>query len=91
MSILARSCFFAIFTVSIEWCYGDYNIYINNFAMVSDSLKVLTTSAVAVGASEVAPSVLDTVTSDPSQLSQIVTQVLILALAIFKLFKKKQS
>lgn len=59
--------------------------------MMTNTLKVLATSAVAVSASEVAPSVLDTVTADPGQLSQIVTQVLILFITIFKLFKKSKT
>lgn len=59
--------------------------------MIAGSLKVLTTSAVAVGASEIAPSALDIITTDPGQVSQVVTQVLILFFTIFKLFKKKKA
>lgn len=66
-------------------------VVLTKIIMMTNTLKVLTTSAVAVGASEVAPTVLDTVTADPGQLSQIVTQVLILFVTIFKLFKKKQT
>ena len=57
--------------------------------MSHSNISTLLTSAVAVGASEAAPAVLDTITSDPSQLSQIVTQVLILVFTIIRLFKKK--
>ena len=57
--------------------------------MSHSNLSTLLTSAVAVGASEAAPTVLDSVTADPSQLSQIVMQVLILVLTVIRLFKKK--
>lgn len=59
--------------------------------MYHQNLSTLMTSAIAVGASEAAPSILDTVATDPSHISQIVTQVLILLVTIFKLFKKKQT
>lgn len=59
--------------------------------MSHQNLSTLLTSALAVGASEAAPSILDKVATDPSDISQVITQVLILFITVFKLFKKPKS
>lgn len=58
---------------------------------MSENLHILKLGTTGAILSEVAPSAIDIITRDPSQLSQIVTQLVILVVTIFKLFKKTKQ
>lgn len=59
--------------------------------MKIQTVQMLTTSTLGASTSLVAPTIVEAITSNPTQLSQVITQLVIAIVTIVQLFKNKRN
>lgn len=59
--------------------------------MKMQTVQILTTSSLGASTSLVAPTIVEAITSNPTQLSQVITQLVIAIVTIVQLFKKQKK
>lgn len=59
--------------------------------MKIQTVQMLTTSTLGASSSLVAPTVLEAIASNPTQISQVITQLVIAIVTIIQLFKKEKK
>ena len=59
--------------------------------MKLETVQTLTTSTLGASTSLVAPTVLEAITTNPTQISQVITQLVIAIVTIIQLFKREKK